>query len=365
MNSGVAFLNGDTETTAGRTVMVFGVGRGGTSAVAGMLRELGVSMGDSLHPLKHEWSPLVYHHDILDIDASALNIFAMNSKYIYWGWKSPRDIFSLDKYMHLVRNPRVIVVFRNMLDVLLSASRHEAMDLPPLANGIGQVFQCIGRLVNTTTVPTALISYERLRSHSRQVVCEINDWLGLNSDSARMETAAEFVSAENAEYRAVSSDAIHAKAVISQADLELDRSTTHSHVYPREAAALTEKTKTLNQEIELLLSDIEVSSHKLAENIRSKYPDQTDNICLASLSALLCKPIQVIEETIGFNPLHASVLPNDIEGAGEYVLSPTTIDGNQWAADYCTARARYKETVRKVMHLRRLKQIMEWRLRSI
>src|SRR5438105_3272556 len=46
-----------------RTAIVLGVGRGGTSVIAGCLRALGICMGRNVHPLKHEWSPVLYSSD--------------------------------------------------------------------------------------------------------------------------------------------------------------------------------------------------------------------------------------------------------------------------------------------------------------
>lgn len=361
----VAFLNEDTETTPGRTVMVFGVGRGGTSAVAGMLRELGLSMGDTLHPLKHEWSPLAYDGDTIDIDTSATTIAAMNGKHLNWGWKSPRDIFSLDKYLHLLRNPRVIIVFRNMLDNLLSAAQHEAMDLPPLADGIGQVFRQLSLVLGTVTVPTALMSYETLTSDSRQVVRDISGWLGLDCPHASLEAAARFVSGENARYRAISSDAKHAHTVISQAELDRDRSAAHARIYHRETASLTTKIQEVEQEAKLLSTAIQDLANKLAQKVAARHTKGLSGIRFGSLEEVLCQSVPVIREVLGFDPFQGSKLPQDIDGGGAYLRPPTSIDSDPWEAGYRAARKRYKELYRRVLDLRRTKQILEWRLRSL
>ena len=361
----VTFLNEDTETSPGRTVMVFGVGRGGTSAVSGMLRELGLSMGDGLHPLKHEWSPLAYDGDAIDIDSSAMTIAAMNAKHLHWGWKSPRDIFSLDKYLHLLRNPRVVIVFRNMLDNLVSAARHDAMDLPPLADGIGQVFLKLSIVLGTVTVPTALISYETLTSDSPQVVRDISAWLGLECPDTGLAAAARFVSGENARYRAISSDAKHAQTVISQADLDQDRSAAHARIYPRATASLTAKSRELEQEAKLLSAAIDVLAKKLAHTVAARHPGRVSGIHSRSLDMLLCQPIPVIRDVLGFDPFQGSKLPQDIEGGGAYLPPPASLDGDQWEADYRAARARYKDRDRRALALRRTKQILEWRLWSL
>ncbi|PZR72913.1 MAG: hypothetical protein DLM52_12040, partial [Chthoniobacterales bacterium] len=58
-----------------RTVIVLGVGRGGTSLIAGCLRALGLCMGETPHLLKHEWSPITYGSDGgVDLPATHRNI---------------------------------------------------------------------------------------------------------------------------------------------------------------------------------------------------------------------------------------------------------------------------------------------------
>ena len=47
-NTGAVILNGDCSAMPYKTVIVFGVARGGTSMVAGTLSKLGVFMGENL-----------------------------------------------------------------------------------------------------------------------------------------------------------------------------------------------------------------------------------------------------------------------------------------------------------------------------
>lgn len=107
------------------TVIVLGVGRGGTSLAAGTLRCLGVCMGVDPHPVKHEWSPVVYaKNQQVDLGATARNIEKMNLAHRVWGWKSPGDLFALDAILPLLRSPALLIVTRDLVDVTLASERY-------------------------------------------------------------------------------------------------------------------------------------------------------------------------------------------------------------------------------------------------
>src|SRR5438067_5273183 len=131
-----------------RTIVVLGVGRGGTSLVAGCLRALGVCMGHNPHPLKHEWSPLVYHRGgELDLPASRRAIAQMDRAHEIWGWKSPRDVFQLEQLLPLLRDPGFIFVTRDILEASLSGLRYQDVPLYIGLDDTALVYRAItGRL---------------------------------------------------------------------------------------------------------------------------------------------------------------------------------------------------------------------------
>ena len=142
----VKFLNNSLCCQSKKTVVIFGLGRGGTSAVSGICRILGVAMPHA-HPLKHEWSPVVYDGDGIDRAATSANICSMNLEHDTWGWKSPQDVFVESQYMSMLRNPHVIVVLRNPLDVLNGSTRAEETDFISSIRAVGRAYEEIFKFI--------------------------------------------------------------------------------------------------------------------------------------------------------------------------------------------------------------------------
>lgn len=186
---------------APRTIAVFGCGRGGTSATAGVLRALGVAFPDGTHPLKHESSPLRYEGGVLDRAASREEIARLDARHRVWGWKSPGDLFSVGSWISMLRAPRFLVVFRNPLDTIRSIVRHEGVPPELAAAHVGEVTAELGRFLSLTPFPVAVLSYEALCGASARMVAEIADWAGLGPDTATLRAAAEFVARGTRGYR--------------------------------------------------------------------------------------------------------------------------------------------------------------------
>jgi hypothetical protein len=120
-NRPIYTLNCEGRLPKQKTVIVFGLGRGGTSAVAGVLRELGVVLPNA-HPLKHEWSPVCCGNGEVDLVSTLSNLHRLDNMHDVWGWKSPKDVFVLNQIESYIRNPVIVVVFRNLLESCLSGA---------------------------------------------------------------------------------------------------------------------------------------------------------------------------------------------------------------------------------------------------
>lgn len=186
-----------------KTVLVFGCGRGGTSMVAGALRELGVNMGEHLHPLKHESNFFEPGMTPQEVNAK---IAHYNGRYPVWGWKCPGDIFSISKFAHQLRNPHFVVVMRSMYGILMSNYRHLGIS-PELAIGdVGTVFDEIGRFVTNCPYPVAMVGYEAAVQQPATFIDGVAGFLGLTdiSEGTRANATA-FVSGSR-KYKAVAAE---------------------------------------------------------------------------------------------------------------------------------------------------------------
>jgi len=91
-----------------KTIIVTGLDRGGTSAVAGLLRMMAVDMGEDLHYHTHE-NENFYK---LFLPGGKEIIEAKNKKHDIWGFKRANLVDELD-HLDLFRNPYLILVTRD------------------------------------------------------------------------------------------------------------------------------------------------------------------------------------------------------------------------------------------------------------
>ena len=99
-----------------RTIIVLGVPRSGTSMMAGILRCLGVMMGENIKPDKHEDLDFLFKDNMHRIKTTALR----NQLYTQWGWKDPW----IGSYLHFLLpylcNPVYVRITRNEKDAIKS-----------------------------------------------------------------------------------------------------------------------------------------------------------------------------------------------------------------------------------------------------
>lgn len=133
-----------------KTVVVLGMHRSGTSAVAGMLTKLGVNMGENLYPPDHG-NPLGHYEDVDFMDANTailraaggewhnppsdfqIRVFGAregqrvidlindrNAKHQIWGFKDPRTCLTLPLYLPHLPNAHFIIIKRDCHEIARS-----------------------------------------------------------------------------------------------------------------------------------------------------------------------------------------------------------------------------------------------------
>jgi len=142
-----------------KTVIVLGMHRSGTSAVAGILDALGINMGttkDGERWIGRHWSNPTGHFEnpaflalnqrILGGDATGLRGLPRwedlstrgvqflpeigqlldASKSELWGWKDPWSVLTIDLYLPLLKNPYFVFVHRDRAEILASLRKRNA-----------------------------------------------------------------------------------------------------------------------------------------------------------------------------------------------------------------------------------------------
>lgn len=179
-----------------KTVVVLGCGRGGTSAVAGSLQCLGVSMMERAE-LNSEDRDIVqaFQRDRFPrgpVEVSKL-IQQRNSQYKLWGWKDPAADMYLESVFCFLRNPHFIFVLRNPLDVALS---HLASKTGSIEQGMEQAikrYHSVWEIVKKLACPTLLVGYERTISARRDFVGRVVEFLDISPTAKQRSKAISFL----------------------------------------------------------------------------------------------------------------------------------------------------------------------------
>ena len=159
-----------------RTYIIAGIERGGTSPVAGAARVLGLYLGEGLH--RNNEDPLFVHRGYRQtIEAIKLR----NSSHSVWGWKFPKAFLDLPLYFEHIRNPHLIVVFRDPVAAAMGHHRWSGVGIIKPTHFLlseAQAFNSLN-LTHTLTsgVPVLLISYEKWLLNTAEGIDELADFL--------------------------------------------------------------------------------------------------------------------------------------------------------------------------------------------
>ena len=159
------------------TMVVLGVERGGTSMAAGVLRALGVPMGERAG-LNHE-DPVFLNDEPEKLQRS---IRTRNQQHELWGFKVPKASMQLPFYEKTLRNPYYVVVFRNPLSVADSWRQRGAGDTVDVLARINAYQNAIQKMVSTTKAPVLFVNYERAvadEASKAQTVSEFASFAGI------------------------------------------------------------------------------------------------------------------------------------------------------------------------------------------
>jgi hypothetical protein len=146
----------------GRTFIVTGLHRSGTSLVASVLRHVGIFMGAEINDLVHEDEAIAKILIARDFNALRRLIRQRDANYGTWGFKFPMLCKSLrPDDVALFSDPHIIVAFRDPVSVAVRKSLSEYQE-PMAALRIAVDDQAaMLTFVERLQCPTLLLSYEK------------------------------------------------------------------------------------------------------------------------------------------------------------------------------------------------------------
>jgi hypothetical protein len=176
-----------------KTLLVLGIARGGTSAVAGALAQLGVFMGDlSAGPVFEDVHLSSKIESGTDQEIQEL-IADYNHCHDVWAYKRPRLLYHIDHVHQFFRNPVYIVVFRDIFAAAQRTRISGGVDtLTSMKKLLGDSERILS-FIDTNRPSFIMVSYEKLLAYPMEFVEQLAEIAGLSVSSAQLQAAADFV----------------------------------------------------------------------------------------------------------------------------------------------------------------------------
>lgn len=200
VNRGISFINNPTTHTETKTVIVVGAARGGTSIVAGALYHLGVYLGRNCHPPVYEDMRLSLSFEKNGKDTFEQVIEDYNRQHTIWGWKRPSTLHDLPRVMSAVRNPYLVIVFRDLFSI---ANRNKLSMKLGIKDGLQRALDDYTKIIGyiqQCTLPMMLVSSEKIIHHKEHLIEGLCDFLALQPETAKRRKALDFISPDPPDY---------------------------------------------------------------------------------------------------------------------------------------------------------------------
>ncbi len=207
LNTGMATRNWDTSDASqadvtGKTIIVSGIARGGTSMVAKVLRTAGLFMGERCDDVVHEDVDMSRCLESAGRAPLRALIEARNDTHASWGFKRP-NLHELIRpvELSLFRNPRLILIFRDPIAVaqrnIVSMHSYLAIELDCAIKAL----VALTSFALEAECPVLLISYEKALMKRDVFLDQVLRFCGIpQSPGDTLQTA---IAPENPRYREV------------------------------------------------------------------------------------------------------------------------------------------------------------------
>jgi len=179
---------GTADHTADKTIVVMGVARGGTSMVAGTVRELGIFLGDRLGENHEDPQFLPF-----DVDKIREVISRRNDEHKTWGWKMPHSLQYIEQVQTELRNPHFILVWRNTLATAISQVNRSDSDI---GNALEYSSNRLQEMIEKTKLlngPVLLVNYEQAINQKDDFVDTLADFVGVDVDDETRANCIRFI----------------------------------------------------------------------------------------------------------------------------------------------------------------------------
>lgn len=187
----------DNSGKKNRTVVIGGIPRGGTTMVAAAVEALGVYLGPEEDLRDFTFEDQVMNRPYLNEQHDRIK--ENDANHTVWGWKDPGVIHPLNELGHALREPRVIIVFRDMLASIQGELRFDeenglSRPIHELVDNTMDRYAKNWEFIKRTRLPTLLVSYERAINNKEEFVNEMIDFIGISPNPEQKQNALNRIS---------------------------------------------------------------------------------------------------------------------------------------------------------------------------
>jgi len=156
-----------------KTFVCLGVPRGGTSAIAGVMRKLGIFMGENV-PNNHEDPEFISKPNPHRLSM----IEKRNSAHSIWGWKDPNAVNYLHQIAPKLRNPHFVIVSRDVIATTKGHMRWHGREVKFAVGDVALQQQRNVFFALSGDAPVLFVSYEKAILNPTALVAEMAEFLG-------------------------------------------------------------------------------------------------------------------------------------------------------------------------------------------
>ena len=165
---------------SGRTVIVTGIARSGTSLISALLKEAGLFMGEFLHDVVYEDAQVLELLRTRDMDVLKQLINDRNREYPQWGFKIP-DLHAYLRHdeLALFRNPHLIVIYRDPVAVAVRNALSEYFEEIDTLARAASAMHALAEFIRRVNCPVMLLSYEKALSLPTTMIEAVLEFCGI------------------------------------------------------------------------------------------------------------------------------------------------------------------------------------------
>jgi len=194
-------MRGRRRTPREKTLIITGLARSGTSMVAALLLEAGISLGEHVYAPINEDAEIAQMLRARDLSRLDTLIARQNARAPVWGFKMP-DLHHFLQHDELerFRNPHLIVIHRDPVAVAVRNALSEQVDGLQAAIETTAAMHSLVQFVRATRVPFLLLSYEKALLFPSVFIESLLGFCGIEVDDARRRSMLEQVQPNRAQY---------------------------------------------------------------------------------------------------------------------------------------------------------------------